>query len=310
MPPEKAHLYTGRFAPSPSGPLHFGSLVAALASYLDVHFHHGRWLVRMEDIDPPREPPGAADLILRTLDAYGLHWHDSVLYQSQRSQAYDDILEHLLASDQLYPCTCTRKKLAGLNGVYPGYCRPGAGSLPSLPSEPFALRLKCPDHSIHFQDRIQGNQNLDIQALGDFVLKRKDGLFAYQLAVCADDAFQGVTHIVRGVDLLDSTPRQIHLQTTLGYSHPVYAHIPVITQTAGNKLSKQNHAPAIPLDEPRPLMIMALKALGMRPEPDLTACSLENILKWGAQNWSTSRLAGRREIAWDSLQNLQKRNSE
>ncbi|WP_066017340.1 tRNA glutamyl-Q(34) synthetase GluQRS [Endozoicomonas atrinae] len=290
-------LYIGRFAPSPSGPLHFGSLVAALASYLDARAHHGKWLVRMEDIDPPREQPKAADLILKALDVYGLHWDNSVLFQSDRSEAYDQAINTLLREEKLYPCTCTRKKLAGLDGVYPGYCR----SQREIPNQPHSLRLLCSSSIIQFQDRIQGDQSFDLSTLGDFILKRKDGLYAYQLAVCIDDNFQGVTHIVRGVDILDSTPRQLYLQSQLNYPHPVYAHVPVITQNNGNKLSKQNHAPAIPLNNPRPLIIKALTAFGLKPEPDLLMNSVEEILSWGTKNWSMRNMAGKKEILQDSL---------
>ena len=290
-------LYIGRFAPSPSGPLHFGSLVAALASYLDARAHHGKWLVRMEDIDPPREQPKAADRILKALDVYGLHWDDSVLFQSDRSEAYDQAINTLLREEKLYPCTCTRKKLAGLDGVYPGYCR----NQRVIPSQPHSLRLLCSSSIIQFQDRIQGDQSFDLSTLGDFILKRKDGLYAYQLAVCVDDNFQGVTHIVRGVDILDSTPRQLYLQNQLHYPHPVYAHVPVITQNNGNKLSKQNHAPAIPLNNPRPLIIKALTAFGLKPEPDLLMNSVEEILSWGTKNWSMRNMAGKKEILQDSL---------
>ena len=276
----QAH-YTGRFAPSPSGPLHFGSLVAALASYLDAHANNGQWLVRMEDIDPPREQPGAADLILKTLDAYGMHWHGSVLFQSNRTAVYQTILNEMLVKGQLYPCTCTRKKLAGKNGIYPGYCRNNT----HIPNEPYSLRLKCPTEILSFDDQIQGKQSFDLDELGDFILKRKDGLFAYQLAVCADDEFQGITHIVRGFDLIDSTPRQLHLQNVLGYRHPIYSHIPVITLDDGNKLSKQNHAPGIPLDDPGPWLIKGIKALGMPVDTGLESCSVEDILKWGISHW-------------------------
>ena len=289
--------YTGRFAPSPSGPLHFGSLVAALASYLDAHASYGQWLVRMEDIDPPREQPGAADLILKTLEIYGMHWHGSVLYQSDRTDVYQTILDDMLTKGQLYPCTCTRKKLAGKNGVYPGYCQ----NKTIIPDEPFSLRLKCPAKKFSFEDLVQGRQTFDLGELGDFILKRKDGLYAYQLAVCIDDEYQGVTHIVRGFDLIDSTPRQLHLQNVLGYRHPVYSHIPVITLADGNKLSKQNHAPAIPMDEPRPALVQALKALGMHPDNDLSASSVEDILQWGISHWPSKVIPARGGIELDSL---------
>lgn len=291
--------YIGRFAPSPSGPLHFGSLVAALASYLDARAHNGQWLVRMEDIDPPREPAGAADLILQALDVYGLHWDREVLFQSDRLGAYSDVLAILRQEQKLYPCTCTRKKLAGLNGVYPGYCRNVWQD--AIPTQPYGLRLLCRDTTVHFPDRIQGEQSYKLAALGDFLLKRKDGLYAYQLAVCVDDCFQGVTHIVRGVDLLDSTPRQLYLQRQLAMEHPVYAHIPVITLGDGSKLSKQNHAPAIPLDNPRPMLIKALRALGLGPAPELEACSITDILAWGVRHWSLANLLGKKQLLLASI---------
>ena len=290
-------IYTGRFAPSPSGPLHFGSLVAALASYLDARANHGRWLVRMEDIDPPREPSGTADQILRTLEAYGLQWDDSVLFQSDRSEAYQAILDNLLSRQLLYPCTCTRKQLADSKGVYPSYCRDNT----KLPDSPYSLRLKCPDKTITFHDLIQGQQTWNLYESGDFILKRKDQLFAYQLAVSVDDAFQGITHVIRGCDLLDSTPRQLHLQHILGYSHPDYGHIPVITLHDGNKLSKQNHAPAIPLDNPRPSLVQAMKALGMMPEKELSASTIEDILTWGVKHWNLNPIKKAQEIPLASL---------
>ncbi len=288
--PEKAALpvmdvtppYTGRFAPSPSGPLHFGSLVTALASYLDARAHQGQWLVRIEDIDPPREQPGSASLILKALETYGMTWDGEVLYQSLRTNAYQHVLEHLLQERLLYPCTCTRKQLAGFAGVYPGYCR----SRTLLPQEAYSLRLQCPDYHIAFEDRIQGRQEQQLSALGDFILKRKDGLYAYQLAVCVDDAFQNISHIVRGCDLMDSTPKQLYLQSVLGYSRPAYAHVPVITtNSTGEKLSKQNHAASLPLDEPRPLLIKAMKAIGVNVDISLSHCSVEEIIHWGVRHW-------------------------
>ena len=289
--------YIGRFAPSPSGPLHFGSLVAALASYLDARAHQGKWLLRIEDIDPPREPAGASDLILKALESYGLHWDDHVLYQSDRTPAYDEILNLLQTEQKLYACTCTRKQLTGLNGIYPGYCR---NKQPST-ELPFGLRLRCEKTHIHFHDRIQGTQSFDTAALGDFILKRKDGLYAYQLAVCVDDSLQGITHIVRGIDLMDSTPRQIYLQNLLGFLQPVYGHIPVITAANGNKLSKQNHAPAIELDDPRPTLIKALTALGLQPSTELMASSIKDILGWGVHNWSLTNLQGKQQILYSSF---------
>ncbi|WP_263081019.1 tRNA glutamyl-Q(34) synthetase GluQRS [Endozoicomonas sp. Mp262] len=299
MPIAKEKPYIGRFAPSPSGPLHFGSLVAALASYLDAKASHGLWLVRVEDIDPPREQPGATETILMALDAYGMHWDGEVLYQSKREEAYQRVLEQLWEGGLLYPCNCTRKKLAGLNGVYPGFCRQKT-SYPD--NEPFALRLKCTDSKISFRDKIQGDQSVRLADLGDFILRRKDLLYAYQLAVCVDDQYQGVTHIVRGYDLLDSTPRQLYLQSLLEYRHPVYAHIPVITQVAGGeKLSKQNRAKALPLDYPRPLLVKAMKALGLQPDNDLLASSVDEILLWGVEQWDINKVPKVPEIPMPML---------
>lgn len=273
MAPAIRSPYIGRFAPSPTGPLHFGSLVCALASYLDAKRHGGKWLLRIEDIDPPREQPGAADSIKRTLEAHGLFWDGEVRYQSQRSEAYWDCLNQLKKLDLLYPCNCTRARLAPLNGQYDGHCRrhpPGAG-------EACALRLKVTDlppefghirNTIEFVDRVQGIQKEDIaQVSGDFVIHRKDGFFAYQLAVVVDDIDQGITDVVRGDDLLDTTARQIFLYQILGKQPPTYAHIPVVKDEHGNKLSKQNHAPAVNDSTAEKNLLAALDTLGYRLRP-------------------------------------------
>ena len=279
--------YIGRFAPSPSGPLHFGSLVAALASYLDAKAASGQWLVRMEDIDPPREQIGAADTILKALELYGLYWDGDVMYQSDRSKSYDDAIEQLGSKDLVYRCTCTRKDLRGHQGVYPGFCRSKNGT----PNQPHSLRVKCSSGSMHFQDLIQGNTSLDLSDLGDFIIKRKDGLFAYQLAVTVDDAFQGITHIVRGSDLLHATPWQIYLQSLMTFNTPVYAHIPVITLEDGDKLSKQNHAPDICQEKPEPLLIKALSALGQEPDKNLNGSSITDIVQWGVDHWQLDKVS-------------------
>lgn len=289
--------YTGRFAPSPTGPLHFGSLVAALASYLDARAQKGRWLVRMEDIDPPREQAGAADRILEALEVYGLHWDGEVVFQSQRNQAYQEALDALRADGHVYPCTCSRKELQPYGGVYLGLCRGKTGT----PDKPFALRLHCRDEDILFNDRVQDKQSFSMPALGDFILQRKEKLYAYQLAVCVDDHYQGITHIVRGHDLIDSTPRQIHLQSMMKVDTPSYAHIPVIIQDNGDKLSKQNLAPELPLDNPRPLLIKALQALGQDPENTLADCSVEEVLQWGIDHWDMDKVAKRPSIPLATL---------
>lgn len=243
--------YIGRFAPSPSGPLHFGSLVCALASYIDAKRHSGRWLLRIEDIDPPREQTGARDAILRCLEAHGLFWDGEVRYQSTRSDAYLRTLNWLQQQDLTYRCNCTRKRLSPLEGHYDGHCR----RRPPTDDQPVALRLKVGDlppkyqqfsSCIRFTDRIKGEVEEDLARTGgDFVIHRKDGFFAYQLAVVVDDIEQGITDVVRGDDLLDTTAKQIWLYKLLGKQPPSYAHIPVIRDTCGNKLSKQNHAPAV-----------------------------------------------------------------
>lgn len=266
--------YIGRFAPSPTGPLHFGSLVCALASYLDAKHHGGKWLLRIEDIDPPREQPGAADSIKRTLEAHGLYWDGEVRYQSQRSEAYWDCLNELKKLDLIYPCNCTRARLANLNGPYDGHCRrhpPAAG-------DACALRLKVSDlpdtfhhisSNIEFCDRACGVQSENIETIsGDFVIHRKDGFFAYQLAVVVDDIDQGITDVVRGDDLLDTTARQIFLYRILGKKPPSYAHIPVIRDEYGNKLSKQNHAPTIDKIHAQKNVFNALCSLGYQPDKE------------------------------------------
>ena len=237
-------MYAGRFAPSPSGPLHFGSLVAALASWLDARAARGRWLVRIEDLDAPRTQPGAADEILRTLERLGLHWDGEVLYQSRRTGLYRDALERL--RDRTYWCSCSRREIADSSlgmaadgaQIYPGTCRGGVAP----GKTPRALRLKAAG-AVEFIDRVQGRQTQILERdVGDFVLERADGQFAYQLAVVVDDAAQGITDVVRGADLLDSTPRQIYLQQVLGYPTPRYLHVPAAVNAAGEKLSKQTGA--------------------------------------------------------------------
>ena len=245
--------YTGRFAPSPTGPLHLGSLVAALASYLDARAHGGRWLVRIEDLDPPREMAGAAQAILATLAACGLAADAEPVWQSRRGPAYQAAFDALTARGLTYPCACTRKEVAdsvanlrehafGRELVYPGTCR--AGLAPGRTAR--AWRLRVPDQTIAFDDLFQGPQRQDLaREVGDFVIKRADGPWAYQLAVVVDDAEAGITHVVRGADLLASTPRQIALQRLLGLPTPVHAHVDVLTNPQGEKLSKQTGASAV-----------------------------------------------------------------
>ncbi|MCQ4348150.1 tRNA glutamyl-Q(34) synthetase GluQRS [Pseudomonas stutzeri] len=273
--------YTGRFAPTPSGYLHFGSLVAALASWLDARAAGGRWLLRMEDLDPPREVPGAQDAILRTLETYGLEWDGPVLRQSDRQAAYAAALDDLLARGLAYACDCSRKRLEG-RPIYPGTCR-AAGR----PRSGAAIRLRVPDAEYRFVDRVQGEyaQNL-AREVGDFVIRRRDGLYAYQLAVVLDDAWQGVTDVVRGADLLDSTPRQLYLQELLGLPQPRYLHIPLLLQPDGHKLGKSYRSPPLPADRAPALLARALRALGQQPPDALEQATPAEVLAWGVRHWN------------------------
>lgn len=292
--------YVGRFAPSPSGPLHFGSLVAAVASWLDARAAGGRWLLRMEDLDRPRCEPGAADIILRQMEAYGLAWDGAVLVQSRRDDAYAEALDALKESGVAYPCACTRSQLAqaprNREGeiIYPGTCRNGllAGVVAR------AWRVRVPDVSAHFHDRIHGDlqQNL-AHEVGDFIVRRADGLFAYQLAVVVDDAFQGITHVVRGADLLWNTPRQIYLQALLGRPTPSYAHVPLITNAAGQKLSKQTLAPALPETGRSAMLAQALTALGHPPPTELAGTKPIELLAWAAAHWQIENVPARSAFA-------------
>ncbi|MBF8779928.1 tRNA glutamyl-Q(34) synthetase GluQRS [Pseudomonas fulva] len=281
--------YVGRFAPTPSGFLHFGSLVAALASWLDARAAGGRWLLRVEDTDPPREMPGARDAILQTLERYGLEWDGEVVCQSQRHAVYAEVVERLLRQGLAYACTCSRKQLEGYDGVYPGFCR-NAGH----PRQGAAIRLRVPELNYHFVDRVQGRfeQHLG-REVGDFVIQRRDGLYAYQLAVVLDDAWQGVTDVVRGADLLDNTPRQLYLQELLGLPHPRYLHIPLITQPDGHKLGKSYRSPPLAADQATPLLLRALRALGQATEPTMDAASPAEVLAIATQRWRPQAIANR-----------------
>lgn len=284
--------YIGRFAPSPTGPLHFGSLVAAVGSYLQARSRDGIWLVRMEDLDPPREVKGAADLILRTLEAYGFEWDGNVLYQSTRHDAYMAVLQELEQQQHVYRCTCSRKMIAqriaaegALPGIYPGTCRAARRS----PREPHAVRFVTEGGLITFEDAVQGTVRSDIAAeVGDFVVRRADGLFGYQLAVVVDDAEQGVTEVVRGSDLLDSTARQILLQSALSLPTPDYLHLPVAVDSRGAKLSKQTHAAALDPADPVPALWAVLRFLGQAPPAALREADLSALWRWAHEHWNIS----------------------
>lgn len=285
--------YIGRFAPSPTGPLHFGSLVAALASYLDARARGGRWLVRVEDLDPPREVPGASDAILSSLESHYLFWDGDIVFQSQRDEAYLATLARLEKAGLLYPCYCSRREVAAAGGIYPGTCRIGS---PLAGTQPAALRLKTtelPEFYAHlegpilFDDLILGPQHQDIaDNTGDFIVRRKDGLFAYQLAVVVDDIAQGINHVIRGSDLLHATAAQIFLFRLLDAHEPRYGHIPVAVDEQGQKLSKQQGAS--PIDDRRPgaNLFRALRFLGQPVPDELRRASCPDLLRWGVESWN------------------------
>lgn len=283
----------GRFAPSPTGPLHFGSLVAAVGSYLHARSRGAQWLVRIEDLDTPREVPGAADAILRALEAHRLEWDGSIVYQSERQRRYEEILQGLIARGLAYPCGCTRREIAdsalhGIDGpVYPGTCRNG---LPEGRTAR-AWRIRVPDTRITFVDEHLGPIEQDVaREVGDFVLRRADGLYAYQLAVVVDDADQGITQIVRGADLLDSTARQIALQRLLALASPTYLHLPVAVNDAGDKLSKQTRAPPIDCTRPSANLCDVLRFLGQPPPTSLVGEPPGIVLSWASDHWDLSRV--------------------
>lgn len=283
--------YIGRFAPSPTGPLHLGSLVAALASYLDARAAGGRWLLRMEDLDPPREPAGAAGTILGQLDELGLHWDGPVLYQSTRLEAYAAILEQLWHAGFCFACDCSRAHVRAMGSVYDGHCR--ERKLPAGGDS--AIRLRTRPGVFGIDDRIQGRFEQELEsAVGDFVVRRRDGLFAYQLAVVADDAMQQINQVVRGADLLDSTPRQIYLQALLGYPEPRYAHFPVLLSARGQKLSKQHFAAPVDTSAPEPLLRLALEYLQLSPPAELAGPG--EVLDWAVGNWDILRIPARHGI--------------
>jgi glutamyl-Q tRNA(Asp) synthetase len=294
--------YHGRFAPSPTGPLHFGSLVAAVGSYLQARSQGGRWSVRIDDIDPPREMPGAADAILRTLDRFGLHWDGPVIYQSRRMDAYVDALTRLAAAGMTYPCVCSRRDIAEHAGdsqatvPYPGTCRQGVPP----GSNDYAIRVRVEDAPIRFVDRAQGRvvENLN-EISGDFVVRRRDGLIAYHLAVVVDDAEAGITEIVRGCDLLDSTARQVHLQRLLNLATPDYLHLPVAVDRTGQKLSKQNLAAPVDGSDPVPTLSKVMAFLGQGQYTDVRNADPAAFRAWAIDRWNPADIPPLREIRVD-----------
>lgn len=281
--------------------MHFGSLVAAVASYLQARAHDGRWLLRIEDIDPPREQPGATGLILAALEAYGFQWDGDAIYQSASRDAHEAAISTLLECGLAYPCGCSRKNLADvprgpLGAIYPGTCRDGCDAVET------AIRIRTTDEPVSFEDGLQGPQSRRLESeSGDFVIRRRDGLIAYQLAVVVDDELEGVTEIVRGIDIMDSTPRQIWLQRLLRYHTPAYVHVPVVTHPNGDKLSKLTGAPPIPVDAVRPTLIAALEALFQAPPSELASSSLADIWLWALTNWKIEALQGLTAVRTDEL---------
>ncbi|OUS71212.1 tRNA glutamyl-Q(34) synthetase GluQRS [Pseudoalteromonas sp. A601] len=276
--------YRGRFAPSPSGPLHFGSLVAAVGSYLDAKNNQGSWLVRIEDIDTTRVVKGAADDILKTLEAYGLYWDEQVVYQTKRHELYHHYLHQLQTQQLVYACNCSRKQIKALGGIYQGHCKRRA-----LDNASGALRLIQQHATTHYHDLIQGDVAVDpALAHEDYIIKRSDGLFAYQLVVVADDIKQGITNIVRGADLLVPTARQLSLFKQLDANIPNYAHLPLAVAKPGFKLSKQNYAPAISKQQPKPALFSAFEFLGLAPEQEVLTLSIEQMMDWAVNRYKLS----------------------
>ncbi len=293
--------YVGRFAPSPTGPLHFGSLLTALASYLDAKANGGKWLVRMEDLDPPRAEAGAADAILQCLIDHGLEWDGEVFYQSADFNRYQQQLDALITANLAYACNCSRQRLQSLGGIYDGHCRHSAVDL----HQPHAWRLKLydlpPSYSstatLSFSDLIQGlqTQNLRTQ-VGDQILKRRDGFYAYQLAVVVDDIAQGISHIIRGADLLEVTARQIFLFQLLGAKPPEFGHVPLAIQANGQKLSKQNHAPPLRATQAAKNLWQALEFLGQNPPADLARGNCQQLLSWAVEHWRRQQIQGQARL--------------
>ncbi|WP_299982336.1 tRNA glutamyl-Q(34) synthetase GluQRS [uncultured Pseudoteredinibacter sp.] len=276
--------YIGRFAPSPTGPLHMGSLLAALASFLDARSQQGKWLIRIEDLDPPREQVGATDSILRSLEAHGLLHDGDICFQSQRHERYLEVLEQLLKLNAIFPCQCSRQELAANKGIHNGRCH---SDKVELPSPGWAWRAATQAINLQFEDSLKGIQRQALaEEVGDFVLLRKDGLFAYQLAVVVDDIDFNISHIVRGEDLLSSTARQIYLYELLNCTPVKYSHLPLIMNSQGQKLSKQNHAPEIQSSLAPENIYFCLQLLGQKPLAELRGASCEELLQWGIENWN------------------------
>ena len=299
-------LLTGRFAPSPSGPLHFGSLVAALASYCEVKSRQGRWLLRIEDVDTGRVVAGAGEQILRDLETFGFEWDAAVSYQSDQFEQYQHYLDKLLEQGDCYACECSRRSLrqqgvasGPLGQIYPGLCR-----VKQLPVPEHSLRLNTENaQSVSFIDRVYGEMALNLPlSVGDFVLKRRDNIFAYHLAVVVDDELQGITQVVRGADLLENTCLHLYLQQRLSFATPEYMHIPLVNNAQGVKLSKQTGASALDHEHASALLVAALNHLGQAPQQELEHNKPREILQWAVANWNPASIPVQQAAVAESLQ--------
>lgn len=290
--------YRGRFAPTPSGPLHFGSLLAALASFLDARQQGGTWMLRMEDLDQPRVQPGAADSILRTLEHYNLYWDGDIRWQSQHLPHYQGILQGLLDCGLAFVCDCSRSQLSTTNGIYDGHCRDR--KLGNTADR--AVRLRVDNAETGFTDRLQGPFSQHLEAdVGDFVIRRRDGIIAYQLAVVADDIQQQINQVVRGADLLDSTPRQLWLYQKLDARPPHYLHIPLAMRSDGNKLSKRLGSPPLSDKGAAQTLFLALQVLQQAPPAEAQGTPVSELLEWAVRHWNPHRLPACKQLPADIL---------
>lgn len=299
--------YRGRFAPSPSGLLHMGSLVTATGSYLQAKSQQGEWLVRIDDIDPPREQSGASEHILNTLEAFGFEWDGDVLYQHQNQQHYQEAVMQLLKKKLAYSCSCSRAQIMKLNPrkdgkiIYPGTCRTGARANFAEQS----IRLRCDENVIEFFDVLQGKQRFNLEkSQGDFIIQRRDGYFSYHLASGIDDAEQGITEVVRGADLLECTPCQLHVQNKLQLASPQYCHLPIIVNPDGQKLSKQSHAEAIHPDNAVSLLYNALILLGQSPPADIMDASRDELWQWAIRHWQIKDVPADSALVFSDKNNI------
>lgn len=308
MEPDPIFSYRGRFAPSPTGPLHFGSLVAATASYLQALSNRGEWLLRIEDLDPPREVPGAAERIINTLEAHAFRWDGPVHWQSSHLAEYHAVAEQLLADGFAYRCTCSREDIrrsttviSSTGPVYPGTCRDlGRVAAAEMPD---ALRLRTGNSIVTFEDVLQGQVRCNVaESIGDFVIRRKDGLIAYNLATVIDDNRQGITEVVRGYDLLDVTPAQIELQHVLKLPTPIYMHVPVVINERGQKLSKQTGAKPVNEQQPGANLLAALGFLRQDPPTELTGEATDTIWAWATEHWHPEKIAAQRQLNQENNQ--------